>query len=451
MFNTDNISLTFSLCREGELKQVNPTLSKGRVRIFYKGMNPNRTFISDDFANQLIESLPYTPVKGIFDKDTLDYEGHGEDNTDGKIYGVVAADPRFAWEEHLDEDGITRTYACADVYYFTGLYPEASLIPGKGESMEIYRKTLKGEWRISEYDGQPYFHFISGCLLGLQCLGDYTDPCFEGASFFEKTEGINAIINYIKKINKQEAEQMNKDLNNSKSNDSAEPVPNNFSDESVTEPVAPAAEPTNDPTTDPVTDPVTEPISEPTPEPTPEPEPEPTPEPTPEPEPEPTPEPEPEKTEFEIEKEKWEVEKTNYESKIAELEKQNSEFNDKISTLEAEKVVLNNKISDIKNENEKLSAFKQNKDTEEKNAILEKYEQYLSEENIQKFKDSIANYSVEDFRKEVCTTAVESDPSIFSKRESQPQTFFKCDSTNVSVNESGAIRILNQYKNGGNK
>ena len=410
MFNTDNVSLTFSLCREGELKQVNPTLSKGRVRIFYKGMNPNRTFISDDFANQLIESLPYTPVKGIFDKDTLDYEGHGEDNTDGKIYGVVAADPRFAWEEHLDEDGITRTYACADVYYFTGLYPEASLIPGKGESMEIYRKTLKGEWRISEYDGQPYFHFISGCLLGLQCLGDYTDPCFEGASFFEKTEGINAIINYIKKINKQEAEQMNKDLNNSKSNDSAEPVPNNFSDESVTEPVAPTPEPTT--------------------------------------EPEKT---EPEKTEFEIDKEKWEVEKANYESKIAELEKQNSEFNDKISTLEAEKVVLNNKISDIKNENEKLSAFKQNKDTEEKNAILEKYEQYLSEENIQKFKDSIANYSVEDFRKEVCTTAVESDPSIFSKRESQPQTFFKCDSTNVSVNESGAIRILNQYKNGGNK
>ena len=449
MFNTDNVSLTFSLCREGELKQVNPTLSKGRVRIFYKGMNPNRTFISDDFANQLIESLPYTPVKGIFDKDTLDYEGHGEDNTDGKIYGVVAADPRFAWEEHLDEDGITRTYACADVYYFTGLYPEASLIPGKGESMEIYRKTLKGEWRISEYDGQPYFHFISGCLLGLQCLGDYTDPCFEGASFFEKTEGINAIINYIKKINKQEAEQMNKDLNNSKSNDSAEPVPNNFSDESVTEPVAPAAEPTNEP--------VTEPISEPTPEPTPEPTSEPTPEPTPEPTTEPVTEPiseptaEPEKTEFEIEKEKWEVEKANYESKIAELEKQNSEFNDKISTLEAEKVVLNNKISDIKNENEKLSAFKQNKDTEEKNAILEKYEQYLSEENIQKFKDSIANYSVEDFRKEVCTTAVESDPSIFSKRESQPQTFFKCDSTNVSVNESGAIRILNQYKNGGNK
>ena len=87
----------------------------------------------------------------------------------------------------------------------------------------------------------------------------------------------------------------------------------------------------------------------------------------------------------------------------------------------------------------------------DKNAILEKYEQYLSEENIQKFKDSIANYPVEDFRKEVCTTAVESDPSIFSKRESQPQTFFKCDSTNVSVNESGAIRILNQYKNGGNK
>ena len=46
----------------GNAEEITPTLSKCRVRIFYKGLNRNRTYISDDFANQLIASLPYTPV-----------------------------------------------------------------------------------------------------------------------------------------------------------------------------------------------------------------------------------------------------------------------------------------------------------------------------------------------------------------------------------------------------
>jgi len=34
-----------------DLKPLSETLSTGRVRIFYKGLNRNRTFISEDFAN----------------------------------------------------------------------------------------------------------------------------------------------------------------------------------------------------------------------------------------------------------------------------------------------------------------------------------------------------------------------------------------------------------------
>jgi hypothetical protein len=36
--------------------------------------------------------------------------------------------------------------------------------------MEIYRNTLKGEWKTWE-DGEPYYHFYSGSLLGLLVLG----------------------------------------------------------------------------------------------------------------------------------------------------------------------------------------------------------------------------------------------------------------------------------------
>lgn len=97
----------------------------------------------------------------------MDFTDHGEDNTDGKIYGIVPADSNFAWEDHMDDDGVVRSYACADVLLFTGLYPEAKLIPTESQSMEIFRGNLKGEWRISEEDKQPYYYFMKGCLVGL--------------------------------------------------------------------------------------------------------------------------------------------------------------------------------------------------------------------------------------------------------------------------------------------
>ena len=107
--NFNKVPNTLDVTIYGAMEPVTPTLSKSRVRIFYKGMNRNRTFISEDFANQLIASLPYTPVKGIFNKDAVDYEDHGEDNTDGRIYGIVPAETNFAWEDHVDVDGVTRT------------------------------------------------------------------------------------------------------------------------------------------------------------------------------------------------------------------------------------------------------------------------------------------------------------------------------------------------------
>jgi hypothetical protein len=34
----------------GNVETLTPTLSKCRVRIFYKGLNRNRTYIDEDFA-----------------------------------------------------------------------------------------------------------------------------------------------------------------------------------------------------------------------------------------------------------------------------------------------------------------------------------------------------------------------------------------------------------------
>ena len=187
----------------GDMTKVNDITSKCRVRIFYKGLNRNRTFISEEFADKLIASLPYVPIKGIFDKDDVDYTDHGWKNSDGKIYGIVPENPNFAWEKHLDEDGVEREYACCDVIVYTALYPEAKIISGKSQSMEIYSGTLKGQWNIWE-DGDPYFNFEDGCLLGLQVLGDMTEPCFEGAAFFSLYNDAKELIDTIKNFSKKD-------------------------------------------------------------------------------------------------------------------------------------------------------------------------------------------------------------------------------------------------------
>ena len=193
----NRVNTNFPITVYGKMEKFNDTISKGRCRIFYKGANRNGTYITDTFAEKLIASAPYAPIKGIYDGE--DYTDHGVARSEGRIYGVVPAEPNFAWEKHLDVDGVEREYACCDVLYYTALYKEAGEIDGKPQSMELYRKTLKGEWQY--ISGKKFYVFSEGSFLGLQALGDTTEPCFEGAGFYslneeeQKTEeGIIALL-----------------------------------------------------------------------------------------------------------------------------------------------------------------------------------------------------------------------------------------------------------------
>jgi predicted transcriptional regulator len=176
----------FPITVYGKMEKFSDTISKGRCRVFYKGRNRNGTYITDEFAQKLINSAPYTPVKGIYDYDDGDYTDHGQKRSEGRIYGIVPANPNFAWEPYPDDEGVVREYACFDVLYYTALYKEAGQIEGKGESMELFRDTLKGDWKIM--DGKKTYVFTDGCFLGLQALGDDVEPCFEGASFYQKQD-----------------------------------------------------------------------------------------------------------------------------------------------------------------------------------------------------------------------------------------------------------------------
>ena len=148
----------FPVAIYGNFQKFSDTISRARVRIFYKGLNRNRSYITEEFAEKLIKTLSYVPVKGIFEE--VDYTDHGDKRSEGRIYGVVPADHNFAWEKHVDEDGVEREYACCDVLLYTAIYPEAELITGKGQSMEIYSPSIKGQWIYME--GKKVFRFEEG-------------------------------------------------------------------------------------------------------------------------------------------------------------------------------------------------------------------------------------------------------------------------------------------------
>ena len=195
----ENIITDFPVTLYGNVEKYSETISKGRCRIFYKGGNRNGTFITDEFAEKLLETIPYAPVKGIYEADEGDYTDHGKKRSDGRIYGIVPANPNITWEDHEDDDGQVRTYACVDVLIYTGIYAEANEIIGKGQSMELYAPSLKGDWKI--INGKKYYVFTEGCFLGLQALGDSVEPCFEGAAFFSLYEDLKKMVAQIEEYN----------------------------------------------------------------------------------------------------------------------------------------------------------------------------------------------------------------------------------------------------------
>lgn len=163
-------------------EQLTPTITRGRVRLFYLGENRNKGIFTLDFANKLIQTIPYTPVKGDFNETKEDFEGHNRERNYEKVYGVVPEKYNFSWEKFIEDDGVEREYACVDVFLFTQLYEETSLILGKKQSLELYQPSIKGKW--VQVEGKTLFMYEDAHFLGLQVLGDDKDPCYEGSAFF---------------------------------------------------------------------------------------------------------------------------------------------------------------------------------------------------------------------------------------------------------------------------
>lgn len=454
---------SFSLSVYGNITAYNEVLSQARCRIFYKGANRNGTFITDEFAEKLIATLPYTPVKGIYDSMEDDFTDHGKQRYEGRIYGIVPENPNFAWETHLDEDGVERMYACADVYLFTGIYKQEALqIVDKAQSMELYADSIDGEWQF--INGKKYFVFKEGRFLGLQALGDDYEPCFEGAAFYTFCESIKNTIEEFEqfKLASNESqlggEQMEFKLSdNQKLNMIWTLLNPNCNEEGGWEMEYSVCEVYDEYalafnyakngyervyyTKDDETDSVALDRKE---------------------------------TAYIIDVNEEEkraldmlhsIRNNSYEhvdeyvigledkitesdskieecnTTIATLKKENEEAAELYNTIKTENENSLAKIDELTQENEQLSSYKAAAELAKKEAILTKYSVQLGNEVIDAFREGLNNYTEESLEKELAFVLVQSKPAIFTTEEKVPNFVPKDD-----AHEGGIVEILSRYK-----
>ena len=155
-----------------------------QVGVFTKYRNRNGSYITDEYAEQLISSAVRgnTPVVGFFDPETQKWSSHtGPTLANG--YGYV--ENFVGWQPFTDTDGITREYAVFSVVLFTQYYEEAKKIRGQHQSMELNPETITGDWASFE-DGE-YFVYKTGDMLGFCVIGEH-EPCFSVSTFFSKND-----------------------------------------------------------------------------------------------------------------------------------------------------------------------------------------------------------------------------------------------------------------------
>ena len=166
-------------------------VTKGKLKVFSIGKTGDIRYFSREFAEDLINSLPGTPVVAFYDEEKDDFIGH---NDCQYVYGYV---PEDAVPEFVNEDN-GRTFAIVDVNLFTerddNIGEVANKIIGKAQSLELDPATV--DWELVYINNRLVrINFKKGRFYGLSVLGNDQTPAFEGAGFFTAD-----VINKIKQF-----------------------------------------------------------------------------------------------------------------------------------------------------------------------------------------------------------------------------------------------------------
>ena len=182
----NDVSFSSPLSPIGNSEEAS-NIGEAQVRVFTKYRNRNGSYITDEVAEQLIQSTlgGTVPVVGFFDPETDDFTSHTWEDL-ANAYGYCK--DFVGWEKHMDNDGFEREYAVFTVILFTNYFTAANKIIGNPQSMELDRNSITGDWVRME-DGAEYFVYKTAKMKGFTVLGKNVEPCFQGASFFSCEDG----------------------------------------------------------------------------------------------------------------------------------------------------------------------------------------------------------------------------------------------------------------------
>ena len=171
----------------------NKFITPAKLKVFYKGTTADKRTFTEEFSNELLKTLPLTPVVGYYSEEDEDFLGH---NAEQYIYGVVPETAQFGFSE---ENGTT--WAITDVVLYTGrkdnIGEVASKIIGKQHSLEMDPDSIEYDMRVDSNGRIQEIVFKHGSLVGLSVLGDNQKPAFTGSGFFTSNEVKNMLEEFV--------------------------------------------------------------------------------------------------------------------------------------------------------------------------------------------------------------------------------------------------------------
>lgn len=419
-------------CELVNVTPLNPMISKCQIKVCYVGEEANRngSIITKETAVKLANSLPGSPIVGFFNETAGDFEEHNKviEIVGGKLnikdktrpYGFVDLNAQVWFQDYLDGDAI-HTYLVTEGYIWTGQYPEAKRIIEKGnnQSMDIGNEFLNADWSYDDKSGMEFFIINEAVISNLCILGEDYEPCFEGSQitkFSLLDEDFNTkIYNLMKEVRKMKGGNLTVE-------DNREEILNPEDEVAVEEPVEEVSEPEVE---------VEEPAAEPEEE---------------------IAEPEAEEAEEPVE----EIVEPEPAEPVEENEGEAAQFSltdlqdlqEKYSALEAQFAELQAKYDTMESEYNTLVAFKQTKDREQKQAMIDSF-CMLSDTDKADVQANIDTYSLDDIEAKLSIICVRNKLNLSGHTDSEDthSSTFSIDEVDDDSEDTNVPALVSALRN----
>ena len=419
-------------CELVNVTPLNPMISKCQIKVCYVGEEANRngSIITKETAVKLANSLPGSPIVGFFNETAGDFEEHNKviEIVGGKLnikdktrpYGFVDLNAQVWFQDYLDGDAV-HTYLVTEGYIWTGQYPEAKRIIEKGnnQSMDIGNEFLDADWSYDDKSGMEFFIINEAVISNLCILGEDYEPCFEGSQitkFSLLDEDFNTkIYNLMKEVRKMKGGNLTVE-------DNREEILNPEDEVAVEEPVEEVSEPEVE---------VEEPAAEPEEE---------------------IAEPEAEEAEEPVE----EIVEPEPAEPVEENEGEAAQFSltdlqdlqEKYSALEAQFAELQAKYDTMESEYNTLVAFKQTKDREQKQAMIDSF-CMLSDTDKADVQANIDTYSLDDIEAKLSIICVRNKLNLSGHTDSEDthSSTFSIDEVDDDSEDTNVPALVSALRN----